>query len=330
MKNKHLNLIFLVIGSIILAALLWEFGFENLVTNIRITGWWLVPILAIWLVIYIMNTLAWRVIIGNTSRVNFVKLLSLKITGFSINYVTPVVGLAGEPWKILNIRQLIGIEKASSSVILYNMIHFLSHFYFWVTALLLILFSTKLDTMSLLLFGFVLLLLLSVIGLFYLWHSRGIVHSFIRLIDKLPVLKKIAEKTKYHEESLNKIENQIVELYQHRRKAFYYSLIVEYSARIIGSLEFFFIMRAINADISFLQSVYISAASSLLANLFFFVPLQLGTREGSLYLVYQGLKFTPSLGIYVSFVTRIREFFWILIGLILLRINLIGKNAHES
>lgn len=321
MKSKKVNLIFLLAGLLILIFLVWDFGINNIILNVAKVGWWLVPVIAVWLIIYAMNTLAWKAIIGNGAKVGFYKLLSLKITGFSINYLTPVVGLAGEPWKIINVKHLIGVEKASSSVILYNMMHILSHFYFWVTAVILFALTTPLDVLTIIVLGVVLLILLFVIAIFYLWHRKGIVYSFIRFINSVPILTKFSAKIEQHEDVLRNIEVQVVDLYQNRRSAFYFTLFLEYGARVIGSLEFYFIMIAIQSDVSFLQSIYISAASSLLANLVFFIPLQLGTREGSLYLVYESLNFTPALGVFVSLVTRIREFFWIIIGLLLLKLT---------
>ncbi|OFY16569.1 MAG: hypothetical protein A2X11_12350 [Bacteroidetes bacterium GWE2_42_24] len=321
MKNKTTNLIFLMLGGAILIFLLWDFGFENIWSNVHKIGWWLAPITGIWLIIYILNAQAWKVIIGKDNTVNFFRLLSLKITGFSINYLTPVVGLAGEPWKILNIKNEIGVEKASSSIILYNMMHILSHFYFWVTAVILFLVTNIPEVVTTLVLGFVLAILVSLIAVFYIWHSKGVVYSLLRFLRVIPGLKGLVIKIESKEDSLKNIENQVIELYTHRRKSFYLSLSLEYIARLVASLEFYFIMRAISVDISILEALYINAASSLLANLFFFIPLQLGTREGSLYIVYESLKYTPALGVFVSLVTRIREFFWIFIGLILLKIG---------
>lgn len=329
MKNNKVNLLFLIIGAAILTVLLYDFGIDNLWENIQMTGWWLFPVTGIWLIIYILNAQAWRVIIGNSTKVRFFKLLSLKITGFSINYLTPVVGLAGEPWKILNIKHFIGVEKASSSVILYNMMHILSHLYFWATAIILIFLSARLPVAAIVMLALILAILIGIIALFYAWYSKGVVFSLLRLLRPIPGLRKIVTKIESNSETLQNIEQQIVGLYTKRRKSFYYSLAIEYFARIIGALEFYFIMKAISFDITILEAIYISAASSMLANIFFFIPLQLGTREGSLYLVYESLKLTPALGVFVSLVTRIREFFWILIGLLLLKIDTSTNNPGK-
>ena len=50
-------------------------------------------------------------------------------------------------------------------------------------------------------------------------------------------------------------------------------------------------------------------------NVLFFVPFELGAREGSLYLIMESLHVMPGVGVYIALVNRIRELFWILIGL---------------
>ena len=56
-------------------------------------------------------------------------------------------------------------------------------------------------------------------------------------------------------------------------------------------------------------------------NLFFFIPMGLGIREGSLYLIMGGLNISSAIGVYIGLINRVREFFWIFIGLLLIQIK---------
>jgi hypothetical protein len=62
------------------------------------------------------------------------------------------------------------------------------------------------------------------------------------------------------------------------------------------------------------------------------MPLELGSREGGLVLVLKAIKISSPLGIYLGLVNRIREFFWIFVGLVLIASSgkTIGKNLTES
>jgi hypothetical protein len=44
--------------------------------------------------------------------------------------------------------------------------------------------------------------------------------------------------------------------------------------------------------------------------------MNLGAREGGLYLGLESLALTPLLGVYLGIVMRLREFVWILFGLL--------------
>jgi hypothetical protein len=74
-------------------------------------------------------------------------------------------------------------------------------------------------------------------------------------------------------------------------------------------------------------AILIVALSSLLANLLFFSPLQLGTREGGILLAMRVVSpecslvdLTPQ-AVALSLMTRLREFVWIAIGLFFLRVQ---------
>ena len=75
--------------------------------------------------------------------------------------------------------------------------------------------------------------------------------------------------------------------------------------------------------VSFVDALIILGFSSLMGDLLFFLPMQIGAREGSLAVIVPILFAGTSgaLGIYVSFFTRIREIFWIVVGVALVKIG---------
>ncbi len=113
----------------------------------------------------------------------------MKITGFALNYLTPVVALAGEPWKVMNVKKLIGVEKASASVILYNMMHILSHFFFWVSAIVLVIFNIKPTRGAYIFLGVLLIIMLWIIAIIYRWYKMGLFFPLCTFLKKLPLLK---------------------------------------------------------------------------------------------------------------------------------------------
>ena len=71
----------------------------------------------------------------------------------------------------------------------------------------------------------------------------------------------------------------------------------------------------------FMQCVLIYAFTTLFANILFFLPLQLGGREGGFLMSTEGLSMTAQAGIFVALLVRVRELIWTAIGLLLINFD---------
>ena len=309
----------MLLGLAVFCYLVWSFGVDNIVVNVQRTGWWFLPVIGIWFVVYLLNAWAWYVILhDNAEDVSFGTMLTLTISGFAINYITPFLNLGGEPYRVVSLRETVGLHRAVSSVILYNMVRMLSHFFFWLGAIVLVILTTQIS------FGFGIVLgcvSVVVLGLTYFFlsrHRKGIFESLLSWLSRNRLFRPLASKLDARRDGLLKIDGQIIELYNHQRGSFYKVLLLEFISRVIASAEFYFILHAIGYDTSFLEAIYINAASSLILNMLFFIPFELGTREGGLYIIMQSLGYISGIGIYVGLINRVRELFWIFVGLVLI------------
>ena len=141
-KKRLSNLFFFIgLAAVVIMLFTFDVSFAELWEAICHAGYWLIPIIGVWLVIYALNALAWRAIIcGNCEdgrKVSFWRIYRLTITGYALNYATPVGGLGGEPYRIMALSKDISKQHATSSVIFYAMMHFLAHFWLWFTSIFL-------------------------------------------------------------------------------------------------------------------------------------------------------------------------------------------------
>jgi uncharacterized protein (TIRG00374 family) len=319
-KNNY-KLIFLVIGSIVFIYLVANLGLKNIIENISKTGVWFIPIILVWFIIYLLNTFTWFIAQKNdSSRIKYSTLLSIHISSSAINYLTPIVSLGGEPYRILNASEYMDDKNAVSSTLLYNIFHVLSHLIFWSICCLISLMIFRDGTMFIL--SLIIFVVLSaVIFLFIVGFRKGFLSVLLNLFKGRLIFKKLNNYIEKKEAKILIVDKSIRGFYSNKRKYFYVLIFSELLARIAASAEIYFILYSINIVISPFQAIYIYGAMSLFLNLLFFIPMETGTKEVSLYYIVGTLGISSQIGIYVSLVSRIREFFWIIIGMILIKLN---------
>ena len=346
MSKQRLNNLFFFLGLAAVVVMLFTFdvSFVELWEHICHAGYWLIPIVGVWIIIYGINALSWREIIlseirrygGTGERVSFLRIYRLTITGYALNYATPVGGLGGEPYRILELSKNISGQHAASSVILYAMMHFFAHFWFWFSSIFIYLGlaavgDLPINTAIATVLGIIIVFCLIFFWIFSRGYRKGLVVGALHLISRIPGLKGWSTRFfENHAESLHNIDTQIASLYAEDKRAFYRSLLLEYLSRVVQSSEVFFMLLLFGIDcgggftgltLTYLHSILIVSFTTLFANLIGFLPMQLGVQEGGFVLSIAALGLSAALGIFVSIICRVREIIWIVIGIALMKIK---------
>ena len=340
--KQRLNNLFFVIGIVAVVVMMFTFdvSFAELWQHLTRAGYWLIPILGVWIFIYGMNALAWNCIIKSNSapgeHVSFMRVFKLTVTGYALNYATPVGGLGGEPYRIMELSKDMSNEHATSSVILYAMMHFFAHFWLWFTSVFFYLALVVTGDVPLTPTIATVLLIIVVFCLlaFYVFsrgYKNGLVVRIIRWLGKVPGLKGWSQRfLDRHTETLQHIDQQIASLHKQDKRAFYTSLLLEYGSRIVQASEIFFMLLLFGIDngggfwglfLTYVHAILILSFTTLFANMIGFLPMQLGVQEGGFVLSIAALGFSAALGIFVSIICRVREIIWIFIGIMLMKIG---------
>lgn len=345
MSKKAQN-IFLFFGLAVLAIMVSQLNFSEAWQGIRHAGYWFLAVVVLWAFLYIFNTAAWYIIIksgasydsisrGETKQsvrtkgkdpmettLSFWRIYKLTVSGFALNYATPGGLMGGEPYRIMSIAPVVGTERASSSVILYAMTHMFSHFWFWALSILLFILTQTVTTQ---LSG--ILIASAVFCALGLWffiagYRKGLANRALNIARHIPLLKRWAcPFVEAHKEQLDTIDLQIAALHSQNPRTFVCAVLLELTCRIVSALEIYFIMLVILPDASYIQSILILAFTSLVANLLFFIPLQLGGREGGFLLSVTAFGVSASGAVFVALLVRLRELIWTGLGLLLIKLG---------
>lgn len=309
--KRWAKLLLFLLCLALLGGMVWKAGPAQLWQTLCTLPLAILSSVIVWGVGYLINAASFReVLAGVAPQIavpRFLDVFRLTVSGYAINYITPFGLLGGEPYRVLALRKHYGSEGATQGVVLYSMMHIASHFCFWLlSALVLVgmIWCRKIEgamrlteicsAMALM------LICLALLTLFWRLYRRGIMLRFMRRWVDWPLLNP--------------------SLLPPRR--FSRALGWELLSRLVNVIEYVIIMQALGfATFGYIEALLVVAFSSLLANILFFSPLQMGTREGGILLALQYLlpgELLP-VALTLSFATRIREFIWIAIGLLLSR-----------
>jgi hypothetical protein len=230
--------------------------------------------------------------------------------------------MGGEPYRIMELSPKIGTERASSSVILYVMTHIFSHLWFWLLSTLLYIVTQDMNVfMAMVLAGISAFCVLG-IWFFLKGYKKGLALRLMNILRHIPGTKRWARRfIENHREQLDNVDRQIAALHNQNPRTFRAAVMLELACRVASALEIMFILMVIMPSANFIQCVLILAFTSLFANMLFFMPLQLGGREGGFLMSVNGLGMTASAGIFVALIVRVRELIWTAIGLLLIKMS---------
>jgi uncharacterized protein (TIRG00374 family) len=322
---------FLLIGGAVFTGLVAHLGLSQIVRNLRATGVWFPAILAAWSVSYSLNTCSFGLILGpDRQKVGFRRIFAIVVAGYAMNYSTPMLQMGGEPFRAVALKPYVGGVRAVSATVSYKLISALSHLCYWLVGLVAVAITLQAPLrITGAAFGVIAMVLAAAVA----WltrHRTGAFQAILGLARRhawLPVPRQWLAR---HEATLMSADEYVRDLFQMRPAAFVAALAFELVGRAVASLEFLFILRSVGQRVSPLTSLAIDSASTFFLNVLFFIPFELGSREGGLYLIMRGLSFPAALGIYAALVNRVRELFWVLTGLVLGRFATRGTSASRG
>lgn len=311
------QLLFFTAGATALAILVIRANPQQLVNDVRNAGWTVPAIVGVYGVVYVLNTIAWRLTMIEPPRLSFGRAWTVNVAAFAINYLTPFASIGGEPFKIVAASQWMGTRNGTASVLNYRLVHMQAHLLVFLTGIVLAFVLLPAGTIATALLLVMAASILVLIALLVAVHREGVIERLFDLAGRIPLLNRFVLRFEPRRGALIEVDRQLIAFHRSSPARYYGALLTEYAARVFSMAEFFIIARGVGHPVSFGSAFLIGGFSSLVVNLFFFMPFNVGSKEGGLYLIFAALGLPARLGVAAAVISRLRELTWIAIGLVL-------------
>ena len=313
--SRTTRLVFLLVGATVVALMIWKTGPATLWSGLRSSAWVIAALIPLWAVVYLLNAIAWRLLTSKGgSAIALPRALLMTVVAFAVNYSTPLLSFGGEPLKVVAATRALGRPRAVGSIVAFRLLHALAHVLCFLLALIpatIMLPHTPLVLGVIAVIGTALLL----IAAFLLSrHSEGLALHALRLLGRLPLLKRLAPRLEPRAAMLHEIDTHVTAVYRSNPGRFYGALAVEVVARLLSLSEYWVILYGMGLGVNPLRAFLVASFSSLVVNALIFVPFELGTKEGAVFLMFQWLGIAPGLGLAAALLSRVRELIWIAFG----------------
>lgn len=315
---RKLKLVLLIFGIFLFIALVYKIGPSAIFSHIAQLRWKILLIIPLYLLVNWFDTMGWKFAFGSYCKgIKFRNLFLVRLAGESVNYITPLGTLGGEPLKAHLLRKLCGLSMKDgiSSVVIAKTTVVISGIIFVILGFSAALFNHYLplrlqNSLSLLVsLGAVFTLV------FYLGQKRGLFTLASRFLKRFRITPAYL---RLNEEKIKELDQNIAFFYNNRRSDFLLSILFHLLGWIAGILEVYVILSLLGMNCTILMAFIIEALAQLVKSFSFIIPASIGAQEGGNLVVFLALGIGAVPAITMSILRRIRELIWAGIGLLIL------------
>jgi uncharacterized protein (TIRG00374 family) len=312
---RRLNLILLAIAAVFFVWILNEVGWSTLGHYLRQVGWYWPALLLPYGLVNLLEAVSWKyLILDPPAQLSLYRLFWLRLGGEALNQLTPTASLGGEPFKAARLKAGgVPMDTATASVVIHKGILVLSLTLYIVLGLVLapVYLPAAVAHFKFLSLG---ALALAVAGLtFVVVQRHQPCGSGVRLLDRLGWCPAVLKEK---EGFLADLDAAMSRFYREHPGRMSFAFTLFFLSWLLHAVEVYLMFMVLGHPISPGLAVCLDALAMLFTALGFFIPASAGVQEGGNILLALGFDLGFTLGAAFSVLRRLREAFWLSLGLL--------------
>lgn len=247
------------------------------------------------------------------------------LAGHGINLATPS-GSLGEITKFTLLRERVAADEAAAGLLLHNLIAFeVNAAYVAIVAGLgtALLHAAPTLRASLVIAAVV---FLGVGVAFPLLLRRGLAELFLRLLARVGFsAKRVARARTF----VTSVADDMGRFLAARRRALA-ALALAVVSRLLGAVEVWLLLSVVGGLTSLYVALLMLGTLQVVSFVVPFVPLNAGTGEGSLYLLFLGLGRDPAVAITAELLRKAQRLLFVVTGVAILGVRALSRRSSET
>lgn len=313
---RRLNLILLAVAVVFFFWVLNEVGWAKLWDHLRQVGWYWPLLLLPYGLVNWLEAVSWKyILIDLPEATSLTRLFWLRLGGEALNQLTPTASLGGEPFKAARLRaDGVPLDQATASVVIHKGILVLSLVLYIILGLTLAprylpAALAHLQYLSLGALG-----LAAAGGTFVFLQHRGSFSSQgVRLLDRLGWCPQFLKEK---EGFFANLDSSLASFYREYPGRAALAFILFFLSWVLHAVEVYLMFWLMGHPIGPGLALCLDSLAMLFTALGFFIPAAAGVQEGGNLLLALGFNLGLTLGATFSILRRLREAFWLSLGLL--------------
>ncbi len=300
-------------GAGLLVFLIYKLGASNVVDDLRLVGWGIIPSIGQEIFAYTFNTLGWRASFAPPRPViPFRRMLAARMAGDSVNYLTPTAQIGGEFVRLRFLQGAAPDNKIIAAMTVAKLAQTTGQVIFIISGLLWVLPSTPLpDSIKRGLF-IALSIIATFAALFMVAQRRGL----FRVLSRLGEIVGLKFSAAFRE-TIENLDAEIRSFHVDSPGSLALAISCYIAGWMMGVVEIYLLLWFLGIDATIKTALTIEVLSSTIDGAMFFVPAKVGTQEGGKVLIFTALGLDPAKGLAVGILRHLRELTWSSIGVLL-------------
>jgi uncharacterized membrane protein YbhN (UPF0104 family) len=316
-RRGPIRYFFLFVGLGLLVFVVSRIDLAGALPLAQQVGWGFVVILAVFHVAFVADSLSWQLTMTAVPLTTgwAYSVWKVRMVGEAYNAVIPAFGMGGEPIKAILLRRhhKLGYRDIATGIILSKTMILLTLIPFVLVGLALAWPAEILgkDEIRAVLAG------LSIIALV---AAAVLIGPGLRLSARAGIVMRrlqIGLAAQRLFQRVARMERQLVDFYVTRKRLCLGAAAFAFLHWVICTVEVYCVFWFLGIPLTFGEVWVVEATTQFVRAATFFIPASLGAQEGAIILVCTALTGSPTTGVAVAVVRRLREIMWILWGMFL-------------